>query len=202
MADAPVMEPKLQQAMNDTQVADLFKTQRGARVIQMRPRTGMGDAPVSRTATNALPATDPKAVAAAQAAARAAQAAAAAQEAAKAAAEAQAVATRAAQVQQRIANEQPPVQTMQAQAPGQDEPYRVPVKRRSSPFVLLGVAAAALFGAVAWSMMETYGPKKLEGVEDEEEEEELDAPSLSGHRDVIEGEIVEDEESDDEEQVA
>jgi hypothetical protein len=215
MPDMPV-EPKIQQAMNDQQVSDLFKSQRGARVIQMRSRKGMGDQlvvdPITASASNTVapmpavlspgstartaastasvqapPATDTSKVAQAQAAAQ------------RAAEEAK----RALAVAQAAAREEAVAQDAQAQTAAQqepEEPYRVPVRRRSSPFVLLGVAAAALFGAVAWSMMETYSkaPGLGEEEEEEEEEEELEVPTLAGIPDVIEGEIVPDEDESDE----
>jgi len=200
----PSEEPRLTQAMNDKQVADLFSSQRSAKVIQMRPRKGMGDAPILSVQAP-LPVADQKAaIAAQQAQQRAAQAAADAQKATLAANQAAAAAQAAAQQQQRIAVQTATVQQAPTdqQAP---EPYRVPVRRRSSPFVLLGVAAAALFGAVAWSMMETYSQPPLGEADEDEDDDEitLDVPPLKGlEEDVIEGEIVTDDEEDEDEKVA
>lgn len=82
----------------------------------------------------------------------------------------------------------------------EDEPEperRVPVRRRTSPMVLLGVAAAALFGAVAFSMLITKQPEEKNDDDDEGFEpidltEEEETPPKK-EEDIIEGEIVEDE---------
>lgn len=74
----------------------------------------------------------------------------------------------------------------------------IPVRRRSSPFALLGVAAAFLFGAVALSMLHDESIRvddDEEGGDAEDGLPEVEVPQISGVDDpnVIEGEVVEDE---------
>lgn len=192
------VEPKDAQARNDREVEDRFKQQpRMGRVIQMRPPVidatpipapsrpvAAPDAP-GRSATRpdaTKPATAP--VAAPSRAVQAAQ---------RAAYEAQVQARRAAEVEARAFAEA----DMLEPEPGPTRPAvpaRVPVRKRTSPFVLLGVAAAATVAAVVFSMW-----NRPEAEEEEEEEDDtiegeiVDPPS----EEIVEGEFEEIEKPDD-----
>jgi len=192
--------PRAAQAHNDRQVADLFARQKGAKVIHMH-RRGVSD--IAPQPTSHL--TSQAAIDAQQAAQIAAQKAAAAKQAALAAQQAQQQAAEANRVMQQnvqtLQTQAPPVQRQDQQPPPVE---RVPVRRSNGSLVLLGVAAAALVGAVAFSMMmSSDGEEEEENEGDGEgpEEVDLDVPKLEDYPEppeVIEGELVEDAEEEDE----
>lgn len=167
-------------------VASAFRTPSGGRVLQMRPRKPVASSTTSTTQATVVPPPQPSGPdPEEQRAIDAKIAAQDAQRAAKIAAQAEAEA-RAAEAA--ITPEVIP---------------RVPVRRRSNPFALLGVAAAVLFGAVALSMINESEEEEGPGDQDGDEPDSMDLPDLklkglSADADVIEGEILEDEEEPEE----
>ena len=188
------IEPKKTQLQNDKDIEDAFKQHpRMGNVIPIRPGTMPAAAP--SVAPVASPTPPPVSVPAARSAPPTGAVAApsrAVQAAQRAAYEAQVQARRAAEIEARAFAE------AESFVP-EPEVRRIPVQKKSKSFVLLGVAAAALFGAVAFSMWETYSkpPDEEEDEEDEEEEEETAIEPVSSGPpigDIVEGEIVEEEE--------
>lgn len=188
-------EPKKVQLQNDKDIESAFRDHPRMRsnVIPIRPGTmpdaapsvapvaSVAQVPVSAPAARPTP---PVAAPSRAAPSRAVQSA------QRAAYEAQVQARRASEVAAQAFAEADALEP-------EPEVRRIPVQKKSKPFVLLGVAAAALFGAVAFSMWETYSkaPPEQEGEEEEEEEEIVIEPvSLEPIGDVVEGEIVEEEE--------
>lgn len=192
------VEPKEMQSKNDREVADAFAQHpRMGKVVPIRPGTTPNAAP-SRPATaperGGGPGVAPPASRPSRGNVAASPEVVAAQ---RAAYEAAARARQAAQIEAQALNE--------AEALEEDlepEPRRVPVRRRMSPFVLLGVSTAALVAAVAFSMWERSEIQRPPEEEEEGDDEEMtlepididSEPEETSEPDIIDGEIVEDEE--------
>lgn len=180
-------EPKKVQLQNDREIESAFSNHRArGNVIPIRPDMPNAAPSVPPAASVASP---PVSAPAARSAPPVAAPSRAVQSAQRAAYEAQVQARRASEAAAQAFAEADALES-------EPEVRRIPVQKKSKPFVLLGVAAAALFGAVAFSMWETYSkaPPEQEGDEDEEEEEiVLEPVSLESVGDVVDGEIVEEE---------
>lgn len=180
------VDPSTLQKQNDQEVQELF--QRGpAKVIPIRPQGQPQKAPPAPPGREVAPSKPPASQGRPRVTPGPPMGSTAVQQAAM---EAQ----RAAMEAQRAALEEE-----RALAEADSYEPRVPVRRRGSPMILLGVAAAALFGAVAWSMYETYSNDPEEEEEEDEDDGRLviEPPPLkvpSIEPDVIEGEIVESDE--------